>query len=160
MVVAAAVAWHRLGQGGATRLLEGKGRGTSVAEGSDPRANGVGVQFQCLGYRRCGPALDQEPESMPPFALPRFWRSIHAFPYLTYIQLPPFKELHYVPDTHHRHPTALTEYRNSSASFALCGLHLDVSLERIGRLRLAPRKLGCLEEETRDGSADSAHLRL
>ena len=74
---------------------------------------------------------------MPPFALPGCWRSIHAFPYVTYIQLPPFKELHYVPHTHqHRHSTSLTEYCNSSAGFALCGFHLGLSLglTRVGLL--------------------------
>ena len=59
----------RRGRGGATRLFEAKGRGTSVAEGSDPRADGVGIPFQRLGYRRRSPALGK-PESMPPFPLP------------------------------------------------------------------------------------------
>ena len=119
----------RRGRGGATRLFEAKGRGTSVAEGSDPRADGVGIPFQRLGYRRRSPALGQKPESMPPFPLPRCWRSIHAFSQVTYIQLPPFKKFHYVPHTqHHRHSTSLTEYRNSSAGLALCSFHLGISL--------------------------------
>ena len=119
----------RRGRGGATRLFEAKGRGTSVAEGSDPRADGVGIPFQRLGYRRRSPALGQKPESMPPFPLPRCWRSIHAFSQVTCIQLPPFKKFHYVPHTqHHRHSTSLTEYRNSSAGLALCSFHLGISL--------------------------------
>ena len=66
---------------------------------------------------------------MPPFPLPRCWRSIHAFSQVTYIQLPPFKKFHYVPHTqHHRHSTSLTEYRNSSAGLALCSFHLGISL--------------------------------
>ena len=67
---------------------------------------------------------------MPPFPLPRCWRSIHAFSQVTYIQLPPFKKFHYVPHTqHHRHSTSLTEYRNSSAGLALCSFHLGISLD-------------------------------
>ena len=66
---------------------------------------------------------------MPPFPLPRCWRSIHAFSQVTYIQLPPFKKFHYIPHTqHHRHSTSLTEYRNSSAGLALCSFHLGISL--------------------------------
>ena len=64
---------------------------------------------------------------MPPFPLPRCWRSIHAFSQVTYIQLPPFKKFHYVPHIqHHRHSTSLTEYRNSSAGLALCSFHLGI----------------------------------
>ena len=66
-------------------MREGKGRGAGVAEGIDPRADGVGIPFQCLGYRRCGPTLGQEQESMPPLPLPRCWRTVHAFSYVTYI---------------------------------------------------------------------------
>ena len=81
-----------------------------------------------------GVHLGQKPESMPPFPLPRCWRSIHAFSQVTYIQLPPFKKFHYVPHIqHHRHSTSLTEYRNSSAGLALCSFHLGISLGELAQ---------------------------
>ena len=92
--------WSPSRAGGATRLFEAKGRGTSVAEGSDPRADGVGIPFQRLGYRRRSPALGQKPESMPPFPPPEVLAldtcvlAGHLHP------VPPFKKFHYVPHTH------------------------------------------------------------
>ena len=38
-----------------------------------------------------GDPLDQEPETMPPFSLPRCRSSIHSLSYVAYIQLPPFR---------------------------------------------------------------------
>ena len=105
--------------GGTTRLLEAKGCGTAIGEGSDPRADCVGVPFQCLSYGKCGPALGQEPESMPPFSLPRCRRSIHPFSYVTHIQLPPLKELRYVPHAHH-HRQSTSSTGNSPRSYWSC----------------------------------------
>jgi len=71
---------------------------------------GVGLPFQRLGYRQRAPTSGQEPESMPPFPLPRYRRSIHPFSYVTHIQLPLFKELRYVSHTqHHRQSTSSSD---------------------------------------------------
>ena len=57
--------------------------------------------------------------------LTRCWCSIHAFPQVAYIQLPPFEELRYVSHTlHHRQSISFTEYRNSSAGSFYVGFTL------------------------------------
>ena len=51
--------------------------------------------------------------------------TLHAFPQVTYIQLPPFEELRYVSHTlHHRQSISFTEYRNSSAGSFYVGFTL------------------------------------
>ena len=53
----------RRGRGGTPGLLEYQGCGPSLAEGGGPSANGVGVPFQCPGYRRTRPSLGQQQQA-------------------------------------------------------------------------------------------------
>ena len=55
--------------GGTAGLLQYQGFRPSFAEGRRSPRDGVGVSLQCLGCRRCFPALGQQPDGVPPLPL-------------------------------------------------------------------------------------------
>ena len=66
---------------------------------------------------------------MPTLPLPWCWRSIHLFPYVTYIQLPLFQESRHILHTIlHRHSNFFYRIAQLLYGFALCGFHLIFGL--------------------------------